>query len=176
MVEGRKLLEVLKAELAFLEEGGYRARPPYPWRPNFVFEDSPTCINFKNPDERRPCTECPLIDFVPEDRREARYPCRHILLTTRGETVNSFYEWGTEEELEATLWEWLRQAIRELEMGEKSQAPGRRISSFLLEQIGASLSAKNLRPSLSAEPLNPCARAYPTRDSAWSLHEPRAQR
>jgi hypothetical protein len=91
MVEGRKLIEVLKAELTFLEEGGYRARRRYPWRPNFVFEDSPTCINFKSLDERRPCTECPLIDFVPEDRREARYPCRHILLTTRGETVNSFY-------------------------------------------------------------------------------------
>jgi hypothetical protein len=59
MAEGRKLLEVLKAELTFLEQGGYRARPRYPWRPNFVFEDSPTCINFKNLDERRPCTECP---------------------------------------------------------------------------------------------------------------------
>jgi hypothetical protein len=73
---------------------------------------------------RRPCTECPLIDFVPEDRREARYPCRHILLTTRGETVNSFYAWGTEEELETALREWLRQTIRELEMGEKTEAQG----------------------------------------------------
>jgi hypothetical protein len=124
MVEGRKLIEVLKAELTFLEEGGYRARRRYPWRPNFVFEDSPTCINFKSLDERRPCTECPLIDFVPEDRREARYPCRHILLTPRGETVNSFYAWGTEEELETALREWLRQTIRELEMGEKTEAQG----------------------------------------------------
>jgi len=124
MAEGRKLLEVLKAELAFLEQGGYRARPRYPWRPNFVFEDSPTCINFKNLDERRPCTECPLIDFVPEDRREARHPCRHILLTTRGETVNSFYEWGTEEELETALREWLRRTIRELEAGERAEAQG----------------------------------------------------
>jgi len=45
-------------------------------------------------------------------------------LTTRGETVNSFYEWGPEEELETALREWLRQTIRELEMGEKTEAQG----------------------------------------------------
>jgi hypothetical protein len=124
MAEGRELLKVLKAELTFVEQGGYRARPRLPWRPNFVFEDSPTCINFKNLDERQPCTKCPLIDFVPEDRRETRYPCRHILLTAHGETVNSFYEWGTEEELETALLEWLRRNIRELETGEKAEARG----------------------------------------------------
>ena len=45
-------------------------------------------------------------------------------LTTRGETVNSFYEWGPEEELETALREWLRQTIRELETGEKTEAQG----------------------------------------------------
>jgi hypothetical protein len=35
-----------------------------------------------------------------------------------------FYEWGTEEELETALREWLRQTIRELEMGEKTEAQG----------------------------------------------------
>ena len=119
-----KLLEILKAELAFLEQGGYRARARHPWRPNFVFEDSPTCINFKKPEELRPCSECHLIDLVPEERRGARYPCRHILLTSRGETVNSFYEWGTEEELETALGEWLRRTIRKMETGEKTEAQG----------------------------------------------------
>lgn len=124
MTEGRELLETLKAELAFLEQGGYRARPRHPWRPNFVFEDSPTCINFRNLGEQQPCAECPLIGLVPEDRREMRYPCRHILLTPRGETVNSLYQWGTEEELETALREWLCRTIGELETGEKAEAQG----------------------------------------------------
>jgi hypothetical protein len=41
MARCQRLREVLKAELAFLDEGGYRARPRYPSRPNFVFQDSP---------------------------------------------------------------------------------------------------------------------------------------
>jgi hypothetical protein len=53
--------------------------------------------------------------FVPEDRRETRFPCRHIPLTSRGETVNSFYEWGTEEEMETALRAWLLQIIGHLE-------------------------------------------------------------
>jgi hypothetical protein len=115
MLERQRLAAILKAELAFLERGGYRKGPRYPWRPNFVFEDSPTCINFLDKEERQPCTECPLIDFVPEERREVRFPCRHIHLTESGETVNSFYEWGTEEELETALEGWLKRTIQELE-------------------------------------------------------------
>ena len=52
----------------FPRRGDYRA---YPWRPNFVFQDSPTCLNFKNLEEHRPRAECPLIDLVPEERSEA---------------------------------------------------------------------------------------------------------
>jgi hypothetical protein len=115
MRDSNRLLAILRAELAFLEQGGYRRGPRYPWRPNFVFEDSPTCINFKETETRQPCTECPLIDFVPAGVREKPYPCRHIQLTERGETVNSFYEWGTEEELEAALGGWLKKTIQQLE-------------------------------------------------------------
>lgn len=49
------------------------------------------------------------------------FPCRHIQLTERGETVTSFYEWGTEEELETALGVWLPQTIRDLENGEKAR-------------------------------------------------------
>lgn len=110
-----RLLAILRAELAFLEKGGYRRGPRYPWRPNFIFEDSPTCINFNEKQTQQPCTECPLIHFVPASSREKQYPCRHIRLTERGETVNSFYEWGTEEELEAALASWLKHTIQRLE-------------------------------------------------------------
>ena len=119
MEDRQKLTQVLRAELAFLEHGGYRARPRYPWRPNFVFEDSPTCINFQANAERKPCEECPLMAFVPVDRRNTQFPCRHIPLTERGDTVNSFYEWGTDEELETALDVWLSQTIVELEDGKR---------------------------------------------------------
>jgi hypothetical protein len=116
MHDRQQLLQILTSELAFLEQGGYRRGPRFPWRPNFVFEDSPTCINFNQEQgQRRPCTECPLIGFVPKDRREPQFPCRHIHLTEQGETVNTFYETGTEKELEVALGQWLRYTIRRLE-------------------------------------------------------------
>lgn len=115
MPDSRHLLDVLKAELAFLESGGYRRAARYPWRPNFVFEDSPTCLGSKQTDQHPPCSECILMRFVPQDRQATQYPCRHIPLSPRGETVNSFYEWGTEEELEAALAQWLREEIRRAE-------------------------------------------------------------
>ena len=122
MQDDRDILELLKAELAFLEKGGYRKGPRYPWRPTFMFEDSPTCINFQGEGHPRPCGECALIQFVPEDRKRLRYPCRHIQLTSLGECVNSFYEWGTEEELEVALKAWLQRTIQAIEHGNKSKS------------------------------------------------------
>jgi hypothetical protein len=122
MQDTGELLKVLRAELAFLEQGGYRGGPRYPWRPNFVFEDSPTCINFKNQSKPLPCSDCRLIPFVPENRHSARFPCRHIPLTAKGETVSAFYEWGTEEELETALRSWLTAKIKSLEAETKSES------------------------------------------------------
>jgi hypothetical protein len=121
MADDRNILQVLRDELAFVERGGYRRGSRFPWRPNFVFEDSPTCINFEDRDRPHPCKECMLIQFVPLDRRETRYPCRHIRLNSKGETVHSFYEWGSEEELETALKDWLQRTIGELEDGRKGQ-------------------------------------------------------
>ena len=122
--DDRDILELLKAELAFLKKGGYRNGQRYPWRPNFAFEDSPTCLHYHEGSQSRPCTECALIQFVPGDRQSTRYPCRHIPLTTQGETVNSFYEWGTEEELEKALEAWLKRKIDELESETKRKSCG----------------------------------------------------
>ena len=122
MQDDRDILEVLKAELSFLEKGGYRKGPRYPWRPTFMFEDSPTCINFQGEGHPRPCGECALIQFVPEDRKKLRYPCRHIQLTSQGECVNSFYEWGTQEELEIALKAWLQRTIQAIENRNKSKS------------------------------------------------------
>jgi hypothetical protein len=124
MQDDRKLLDVLGAELAFLEGGGYRNRARFPWRPNFVFEDSPTCLKFGAKKEPRPCSECLLMQFVPEDRKKLAYPCRQIPLTPAGESVAHFYERGTKQELEEALKGWLQKKIAEIEAGNKEQARG----------------------------------------------------
>jgi hypothetical protein len=122
MRDERKLLDVLKAELAFLEGGGYSNRPRFPWRPNFVFEDSSTCLKFRATKEPPPCSECLLMQFVPEERKKLAYPCRQIPLTVAGESVAHFYECGTEEELEQALKEWLQRKIAELEARDEGSA------------------------------------------------------
>ncbi len=112
--DDRNLLEVLKFELEFLEQGGYGRLPREAWRPRFVFEDSPTCMNFNSKD-REPCDECLLMQFVPQDARSEQTPCIHIPLSPTGETIASLYRTGTQQELEEALGAWLRSTIRRLE-------------------------------------------------------------
>jgi hypothetical protein len=111
----RDLLEVLKAELEFLEKGGYRHTARAPWRPQFIFQDSPTCLNFDPTQEPRPCSDCLLMQLVPEDLRSDKIPCRYIPLSEHGETIDSFYRTGTQEELEAAVGQWLKTTIARLE-------------------------------------------------------------
>jgi len=120
MPDKRNVLATLKAELAFVESGGYRNKPRFPWRPSFVFEDSHTCFNAQSKEDWKPCSECLMLDFVPKDKAELAFPCRHIPLTPAGETVAHFYECGTEEELEKALKGWLKQKIAELEIHAKT--------------------------------------------------------
>ena len=116
MKDKRDLLDVLKAELEFVERGGYRHTPPAAWRPQFVFQDSPTCLNFDPTQPRRPCSDCVLMQFVPEDLRARKIPCRFIALSERGETIDSFYRTScTQEELEAAVRQWLNTTIARLE-------------------------------------------------------------
>jgi hypothetical protein len=71
--DNRHLLDVLKFELVFLEQGGYGRLPRESWCPRFVFEDSPTCMKFNSRD-REPCSKCLLMQFVPRRRTEKRFP------------------------------------------------------------------------------------------------------
>jgi hypothetical protein len=119
--DGRDLLEVLKFELEFLEQGGYGRLPREAWRPRFIFEDSPTCMNFNSKD-REPCEECLLMQFVPEQARTEQVPCTHIPLSLNGETLESLYRTGTQQELEEALGAWLRTTIHGLEAEKAKQA------------------------------------------------------
>jgi hypothetical protein len=111
----RELLAVLKAELAFLESGGYRnglgARP----RQKFVFEDSPTCLNFGKIKNPRPCRGCVMTTLVPADCLGEKIPCRHIPLNQAGFTIDTYYRLGTFEEAESATRTWLRKIIANLE-------------------------------------------------------------
>ena len=44
-----------------------------------------------------------------------KFPCRYIPLNERGETIDSFYRFGTQEELEPELRRWLKAAIERVE-------------------------------------------------------------
>ncbi|MGA2428721.1 MAG: hypothetical protein ABSH13_09480 [Candidatus Acidiferrum sp.] len=111
--DDRDLLTVLKAELEFLEKGGYQPSPDAPWRPQFLFEDSPTCLNHGKKENRRPCGECILMKFVPQDCRDEQIPCRHIPLNAQGYSIDTYYRLGIHEEVEAALAAWLRKMIEQ---------------------------------------------------------------
>ena len=121
--DDRNTLEVLKAELNFVKKGGYGRSPREPWRATLAFEDSPTCMNYDTKEDRTPCAECLLMQFVPADRRTEKVPCRHIPLTSYGATVLQLYRGGTEQEIEEALANWLQETIAKLESEEKSGPP-----------------------------------------------------
>ena len=111
----REVLPVLKNELAFLEKGGYRETARAAWRPQFIFQDSPTCLNFDPQKAPRPCSECAIVQFVPERLRTRRVPCRYISIGEQGRTIESYYRSGTQDELEMALADWLKKTIAGLE-------------------------------------------------------------
>jgi hypothetical protein len=111
----RDVLTVLKSELEFLEKGGYRHTARADWRPQFIFQDSPTCLNFDPTQPSKPCSDCILMQLIPEDRRDEKIPCRYIPLSENGETIDSFYRAGTQEELQTAVAQWLKSTITRLE-------------------------------------------------------------
>ena len=83
----RDVLEVLRYELNFLEQGGYGNWYSTPWGPASIFQDSLTCPNHGDPTRPHACHECLLYDFVPEEYRTEDVPCHHIPLNRQGVTV-----------------------------------------------------------------------------------------
>jgi hypothetical protein len=110
----RDLLDVLKSELAFLQKGGYGRSPRAPWIPQFIFEDSPTCMNYDSKDHPDPCSECALMQLVPPEFGAAEIPCRHIPLNAEGETLESLYHYVDQYETEEVFGKWLRATIATL--------------------------------------------------------------
>ena len=113
--EDRDILDILKFELDFLEQGGYGRSVRTPWKPTSAFQDSLTCINFGDPYRSHPCDECLLMQFVPEERRAENVPCHHIALDEYGQTVDTLEVKENQEELEERVKNWLRVTIKRIE-------------------------------------------------------------
>ena len=120
-----EILKMFQFELRFLEDGGYGRSPRTPRRASYVFEDSPTCLNFDDASRPHPCAECPLMAFVPYQFQGESAPCRFVALTQAGETVDHFYQSGTQMELEEALACWLRKQIGRMTKQEaQANSPG----------------------------------------------------
>lgn len=111
----RDLLEVLKAELEFLNRGGYARVPGAGWRPVYVFEDSPACLNHDYEVNPGSCGDCVLLEMVPPEFRSEKHPCRFIPLNSAGEMLESLYRYNSDErEIEEKVRTWLELTIARL--------------------------------------------------------------
>ena len=111
----RDKLEVLRAELDFIEKGGYGRSVRTPWKPTSVFQGSPSCLNYGYPYRAHPCSECLLDDLGPPERRSEVVPCHHIPLNDEGETVETLELKDNQQLTEETVKRWLRAKIAEIE-------------------------------------------------------------
>lgn len=121
MADERDVLEVLKFELNFLEQGGYGRSVHAPQKPTSIFQDSITCLNFGEPQRVHPCSECMLIDFVPESHRNDEVPCHHIPLSPAGDTVATLEGRDKQLQVEERMINWLRAVIARMEKERNSR-------------------------------------------------------
>jgi len=117
----RDVLEVLRYELNFLEQGGYGNWYSTPWGPASIFQDSLSCLNHGDPTRPHACRECLLYDFVPEQSRAEDIPCHHIPLNREGVTISSPQ---SEEELRENVKHWLKRTIARIEAERSTKKVG----------------------------------------------------
>jgi len=109
----RDVIQVLRYELNFLEQGGYE-RAVKAGVASSPFRSTYTCLNFGDPLRPHACHECLLYDFVPARHRTEDVPCHHIPLNG-GETVAGLLKTGDKKRLIVALGHWLRVTIARLE-------------------------------------------------------------
>ena len=118
----RDILELLKEELDFIDKGGYGRSVRTPWQPKSAFQDSLTCINYGYPYRAHPCNEYHLLDFVPAEGKAAQVPCHLIPLNDLGLTLEDLEGEDNQPKLEATVRQWLKTRIVEIEKERVQQA------------------------------------------------------
>jgi len=154
----RDLLDVLKAELAFLEKGGYDRSPRESWKQPLIFEDSPSCMNYDSRDHADPCSECVLFQLVPAQFRGNQIPCRYIPLNAEGETLDSLYRSSHQFEIEEVFGNWLRRMIA---AGEQLSGSSRAEGNPPLPPSGDKATGQPLSQKLHPKCANPdCPTAF----------------
>jgi hypothetical protein len=113
--DNRDLLELLKDELAFIQQGGYGRSVRTPWLPKSIFQDSLSCLNYGYPYRAHPCSECRLLEFVSAEDRSQPVPCHFIPLNDSGTTIEDLESQGNELKLESAVKDWLQARISQLE-------------------------------------------------------------
>ena len=113
--DDRDILELLRAELDFIEKGGYGRSVRTPWQSKSIFQDSLSCLNYGDPKRSHPCDECHLLEFVSPEHRTKEVPCHFIPLNTDGETIEDLELQENEAKIERQVSNWLRARIKEIE-------------------------------------------------------------
>src|ERR1051325_1462074 len=113
--DDRDILELLKAELDFIEKGGYGRSVRTPWQSKPIFQDSLTCLNYGDPKRTHPCNECSLLRFGSPENKTQEVPCHFIPLNSDGETIQDLELEDNQAKLERDVAGWLRARIRQIE-------------------------------------------------------------
>jgi len=113
--DDRDILEILKDELAFIEQGGYGRSVRTPWVPKSIFQDSLSCLNYGYPYRAHPCADCRLIDFVGLQDHSQAVPCHFIPLDDAGKTLDELELEGNESQMIGTVKKWLQCKISQIE-------------------------------------------------------------
>jgi len=119
--DDRDILELLRAELDFIEKGGYGHSVRTPWQSKSIFQDSLSCLNYGDPKRSHPCDECHLLEFVSPERKTQAVPCHFIPL--HGETIHELELHDNQTKLEHEVSAWLRAKIKEIEEERAEHVP-----------------------------------------------------
>ena len=113
--EDDQLLQLLQAELKFLDAGGYGRTFRSQWRPTLLLRDSPACLNYGGIGRQNPCEECPLFSLVAPEKKVMLVPCHFIPLNKSGVTIAELYAKASQESLDQLYRKWLQDMTHKLE-------------------------------------------------------------
>ena len=113
--DDRDILELLRDELVFIEQGGYGRSVRTPWLPKSIFQDSLSCLNYGYPYRAHPCAECRLLDFVGPQDHSQPVPCHFIPLNEDGKTLEDLELEGNESKTVNAVKSWLQKKISQIE-------------------------------------------------------------
>lgn len=120
MSSNNSILAALRAELEFLDNGGYGHTFRSAWRPTLLLRDSRVCPNSGNGSAHHECSECFLMDWVPANAAGELFPCHHIRLNQAGDTIATLQHAGTQTELDTKYRAWLCALIKKIEKSEEN--------------------------------------------------------